>query len=160
MSEPLLNIFKLCLLALLYLFFLRVLRAVWVEMRDPKPVPAADPSATTVQAAPATPQKPRRAPKSATPTQLKVLEPVEQKGRMFDLGDEITVGRAAGCQISLDDRFISQLHARVFRRDAQVFVEDLGSTNGTFVNGTKVTAPVLLAFRDRIKVGNIVLELQ
>ncbi len=148
------------MLALLYLFFLRVLRAVWVEMRDPKPVPATNPSATTVQAAPAVDKKPRRPPKSAAPSQLKVLEPVEQKGRLFELADEITVGRAVGCEISLDDRFISQLHARVFRRDGQVFVEDLGSTNGTFVNGTKVTAPVLIVSRDRIKVGNIVLELQ
>lgn len=160
MSESLLNIFKLCLLALLYLFFLRVLRAVWVEMRDPKPSPAADPGATTVQATPTAAKKPRRAHRSAAPSQLRVIEPVEQKGRLFDVGDEITIGRAAGCQISLDDRFISQLHARVFGRDGQIFVEDLGSTNGTFVNGAKVTAPVLLSARDRIKVGNIVLELQ
>ena len=47
------------------------------------------------------------------------------------------MGRAAGCHIALpDDTFVSQLHARVFERSGQVYVEDLGSTNGTYVNAT------------------------
>ena len=155
MTVQLLNIFKLCLLALLYLFFLRVLRAVWVELKEPKAVAA---GATSTQIAPKemVAAKPS---KHSGVSRLRVVEPAEQRGRAFELIDELTIGRAPGCHIQLDDRFVSQLHARVFVRDAQVFVEDLGSTNGTLLDGSKVTAPAVLARGGRIKIGNFVLEL-
>jgi pSer/pThr/pTyr-binding forkhead associated (FHA) protein len=90
---------------------------------------------------------------------LKVVEPADTRGRIYDVGDEITVGRASGCQIALpDDTFVSQLHARVFRRDGQLYVEDLGSTNGTFLNRKKVSSPVALRRGDRLQVGKTVLE--
>ncbi len=79
---------------------------------------------------------------------------------MFDLGDELTVGRAIGCGVSLpDDTFVSTLHARVFRREGALFVEDLGSTNGTFVNDRPVTGTVPFHKGDRLQVGKTVLEL-
>ena len=109
MSEQLLTILRFALLALLYLFFLRVLRAVWAEIRGPRV------SSRRQQAA-----------------------AVAQRGRMFPLGQELTVGRAAGCQVTLDDTYVSQLHARVFARDGQYLVEDLGSTNGTFVGEERI----------------------
>jgi pSer/pThr/pTyr-binding forkhead associated (FHA) protein len=69
------------------------------------------------------------------------------------------VGRAPGCGVSLpEDTFISQLHARVFRRDGSLFVEDLGSTNGTFLNRKAVSAAVPLRKGDRLQVGKTVLE--
>ena len=83
------------------------------------------------------------------------------RGRLaaFDLGTEATVGRAAGCQIALpDDTYVSTLHARVFQRDGQAFVEDLGSTNGTYVNGDRVTSAVPLRRGDRLQVGSTVME--
>ena len=152
MPEPLLTILKLCCLALLYLFFLRVLRAVWAEVNAP-PLAAA--------AAPATAAPPGRRPKGrgkGPATHLVVVEPRDQRGRTFELGQEVTVGRAGGCQITLDDSYASQLHARVFERDGILYVEDLGSTNGTFVDGRKVTSPVALQRGDHVKVGNTVLE--
>ena len=81
-------------------------------------------------------------------------------GRRFPLGDEITVGRAAGCQVTVDDNYVSQLHARVFSRDGQLFVEDLGSTNGTYLNRVKVSAPMVMKKSDRLQVGNTVLEVR
>ncbi|HET7722577.1 MAG TPA: FHA domain-containing protein, partial [Acidimicrobiales bacterium] len=78
----------------------------------------------------------------------------------YELGDELTVGRAGGCQITLDDTFVSQLHARVFRRDGQLWVEDLGSTNGTFLNRKKISAPVSMRKGDRLQIGKTVMELQ
>ena len=89
-----------------------------------------------------------------------VVAPDEQRGRSYELLDELTVGRAAGCHIALDDRFVSQLHARMFRRDDQLFIEDLGSTNGTFLNDEKVTSPALLTTGDLVRIGNVVMELQ
>ena len=80
---------------------------------------------------PAPARRARKAPatvarKAAGAVQLAVVEPAELKGRTYPLGDELTVGRAAGCQVTLDDTYVSQLHARVFSRDGQLFVEDLG----------------------------------
>jgi hypothetical protein len=153
-SEPLLAVLRLCLLALLYLFFLRVLRAVWTEIRPPRPaVVAAGAPAATGPARPPRDEPARRGP------QLRILEPEELAGRLFDLGDELTIGRAAGCQITLDDTFVSQLHARVFAREGNYLVEDLGSTNGTYLNRQKVTGPMVIRPGDELQIGNTILEL-
>lgn len=151
MPEPLLTILKFCFLAILYLFFLRVLRAVWAEVRNPAAV-----------LAPPAPARPMRASLGGNrpPGRLKVVEPAERRGNTYELGDELTVGRAGGCQVALkDDTYVSQLHARVFRRDGQFYVEDLGSTNGTYVNRRKVTAPIAIRRGDRLQVGKTVMEL-
>lgn len=88
-----------------------------------------------------------------------MVEPPEIAGTTFELGDELTMGRSAGCQITLDDTYVSQLHTRVFRREDRYFVEDLGSTNGTYLNRNKVGAPTPVNPGDRIQVGSTVLEL-
>ena len=152
MDEQLLTILKLCLLALLYLFFLRVLRAVWTEIRGPKVVE------TAPRRAPKEPRAERKAARSQ-PAHLAIVEPVALKGTTYPLADELTVGRAAGCQVTIDDTYASQLHARVFARDGQLFVEDLGSTNGTYLNRTKVHGPQVMRRGDRLQVGNTVMEL-
>jgi hypothetical protein len=147
--EPLLKLLELCLLALVWLFFLRVLRAVWTEVRGPAVVasrPAASPG-----------RRPTPGRRRGTP-RLVVLEPKERKGRTYDLRDEQTVGRAAGCQITLDDTYISQLHARVFSKDGGWYVEDLGSTNGTYLNSKRVSGALALKRGDRVKIGATVLE--
>ncbi len=93
-----------------------------------------------------------------------MVEPAERKGQAFDLGEELTVGRAAGCQVKVDDTYASQLHARIFTKDGELFVEDLGSTNGTYLNrrGTrnkeKVAGPLALKLGDRLMIGKTVLE--
>jgi pSer/pThr/pTyr-binding forkhead associated (FHA) protein len=149
--ESLLAILKLCALALLYLFFFRVIRAVWAEVRTP-----------AVVAAPAPAQAPARRParpEGRSSAKLTVVEPPALAGRTYGLGQELTVGRAAGCQITLDDGYVSQLHARIFARDEAFYVEDLGSTNGTFLNSEKVTAPVAMRRGDRLRIGSTVMEL-
>ena len=150
MSDAVLNVLKLLLLALLYLFFFRVLRAVWAEV-------SARPMAAAPAPAPAAATRGGTAPARAG-LRLKVVEG-ESRGKVYDVGDELTVGRAAGCQISLaDDTFVSQLHARLFRRDGRHYVEDLGSTNGTFLNRKQVSAPIALRRGDRLQVGKTVFE--
>jgi pSer/pThr/pTyr-binding forkhead associated (FHA) protein len=157
-SAQLLTILKICLLALLYLFFLRVVRAVWAELRPPKLVPAA-PRRAAAPSRGARRQQRRKAKSQAAEPHLVVVEPAEQRGRSFPLGAEVTVGRAAGCQITIDDTYASQIHARVFQRDGQFLVEDLGSTNGTYLNRHKVSGPMLVHSGDRLQIGNTVLEL-
>jgi pSer/pThr/pTyr-binding forkhead associated (FHA) protein len=149
--ESLLTILKFCFLALLYLFFIRVVRAVWTEVTapPPAPVPAAAPQQTRRE----------RTPAKRTIAHLRVVEPAEQRGRTYDVADELTIGRAAGCQVPLEDSYASQLHARVFRRNEDLLVEDLGSTNGTFLNRKKVDSAVPIRKGDRLQVGKTVLEL-
>ena len=162
MSEQLLNILKLCLLALIYLFLVRVVRAVWAEVSVSAPADAGRRgrrrSAAPVPAPAPAPPRGRKA--RGSPTELVAVEPEENAGRRYPLGDEITVGRAAGCQVTVDDTYVSQLHARVFTRDGQLFVEDLGSTNGTYLNRVKVAGPMVMQKGDRLQVGNTVLEVR
>ncbi len=145
-----LTILKLCLLALLYLFFLRVLRAVWTEIKGPKRIEGPPAKAR---------RETRRAVKQAKGAHLSVVEPTNQRGRTFALADDVTLGRAAGCQVTLDDTYASQLHARLFTREGQLFVEDLGSTNGTYLNRRKVQGPMVIKRGDKLQVGNTVMEL-
>jgi pSer/pThr/pTyr-binding forkhead associated (FHA) protein len=172
MSDQVLTILKYVVLAVLYLFFLRVLRAVWVELREPKVAAPPRPGPNLAEPSGAEPTAPpspsmaiaptianRTMPARAGPPVLAVTDPPQRRGQRFSVNAETTVGRAPGCAVSLpDDNFVSQLHARIFRRDGSMWVEDLGSTNGTFVNGAKVSAPVPLQEGDRLQVGSTVLE--
>ncbi len=153
MPDSLLTILKFCFLAVLYLFFLRVLRAVWAELKGPVQTAPA-PVAPSGRAA-----APRSHWGSRNGTRLRVVEPPEARGRSYELGDELTLGRAGGCQVTIDDTYVSQLHARLFQRDGQYYLEDLGSTNGTYLNRKKVTAPIAIRKGDRLQVGKTVLEL-
>jgi pSer/pThr/pTyr-binding forkhead associated (FHA) protein len=152
--DQLLNLLQLFLLVLLYLFFLRVLRAVWTEVsasRSAEPQPARSQRRQERKA-------PRRAARGG-PSQLRVIEPAGMRGRSYGLADELTLGRAAGCQVLLEDAYASQVHARVFTRDGKWFVEDLGSTNGTYLNRRRVAGPMVMKRRDRLQIGNTVLEM-
>ena len=164
MPDPVLTLLKYVFLAILYLFFLRVLRAVWVETREPKaapppPVPAPVPTGAHPPAAGVNPVGSGNG--AVGPEKLVVLSPDDMKGTEFPVGSEMTVGRAGGCAILLSaDTFVSQMHARLFRRDGSLFVEDLGSTNGTFLNGKKVSAPVSVRKGDKIQFGRTTLEVR
>jgi hypothetical protein len=149
-SDGVLTILKFCLLALLYLFLARV---VWTVVSEFRGVPAPP--------APAPPPLPVKAnPKAARRSwRLLVVAPPAASGRAFDVDGELTIGRAPGCGISIpDDTFVSNVHARVFERDGDVFVEDLGSTNGTLFNDAALTTVVKLRKGDRIQAGQTVLE--
>jgi hypothetical protein len=153
-SDGVLTILKFCLLALLYLFLARVVWTVGSELRG-APLPAAP----APEPAPTPKARPKPAPRKGW--RLLVVEPPAASGRVFDVNAELTIGRAAGCGISLpEDTFVSNVHARVFERDGDVLVEDLGSTNGTLVNGAPLVAAFQLRKGDRIQVGQTVLEAQ
>jgi FHA domain len=157
-SDPLLTFLKYIFLAILYLFFLRVLRAVWIELREPKPAPV---PAGPAPAPDPSPGRGRGRGRDRGAERLVVVDPPEWRGQEFPLGDELTVGRAGGCGVPLpDDTFVSQLHARVFRRDGQLYVEDLGSTNGTYLNRSKVASAVAMRRGDQLKIGKTTLEVQ
>jgi hypothetical protein len=142
--ESVLTVLKFCFLALLYLFLFRVVQVVVRELRAPAPDEAADG---------------RRERKTRRGVRLRILEPQEHEGELYQLGEEITVGRGGGCSIVLpDDHYVSTLHARVFRRGDEVLVEDLGSRNGTYLNGSPVTSATRLRRGDRVQFGQTVAE--
>jgi len=143
--ESVLTILKFCFLALLYLFLFRVVQVVVRELRAP---------AATEDAADG-----RQGRKTRKGVRLQILEPASHQGELYPLGEEITVGRGGGCGIVLpDDHFVSTVHARVFRRGDEVYVEDLGSRNGTYVNGSPVASPIRLRRGDRVQFGETVAE--
>jgi hypothetical protein len=162
--EQLLTILKLCLLALLYLFLLRVVRVVWVEVREPRAEPAGPGPAAVAAKPPAKSKAKRRAStdrrKPVIPSQLVLVAPSELAGASHPLAPEMTLGRAPGCTIAVEDGYVSSLHTRVFGRDGSWMVEDLGSTNGTYLNKRKVTGPSVLRVGDRIQLGNVELEVR
>ena len=163
MSDQLLDIFKFAFLALLYLFFARVLWAVWSEVRGPRQgrvvvTHARAPEAPLAAPAADVAAVPRR---RGDVTRLAVIKPKERKGAAFPVGNEITIGRAPSCTIMIpDDTFVSQLHARLYRTGDGVVVEDLGSTNGSYLNGGRITGAAPLTKGDRLQIGSTILEAQ
>lgn len=152
MPELVLDILKFVFIIVLYIFVGRAVRAVWAEL---KPASAGAPAARGA-AAPAPRQKDGRAKKA--PRKVAVIEGDKLKGKSFGLGDELIIGRADKCHIVMDDTYVSQVHARIFSRGDGYMVEDLGSTNGTYLNRRRITAPSELQRGDRVKIGKTVLE--
>ena len=155
-SEALLTVLKWCLLLLLYLFFFRVLQVTWQfsgaasDRRAPRRQGDA-----RLAAAPAPSARNLR---PSTVWSLRVIEPSDLAGRSFEIKGTATLGRAAGCEITLDDTFVSQFHSRLSLTDAGVVIEDLGSTNGTYLNRQRVTSATVVQPGDQIQLGGTVLE--
>jgi pSer/pThr/pTyr-binding forkhead associated (FHA) protein len=122
------------------------------------PPPQTAPKATAPGGKRARRPKAHKAP-SGQVARLLVVEPAARKGATLGVDREITFGRAAGCTVSVpDDAYMSQVHARVYMSEGDVFVEDLDSTNGTFINGERVHGTRQLFHGDRLQVGHTVLE--
>ena len=154
MTDALLNALKLILLALIYLFFGRVLWAVWSEVRTPV-MPAARVGGGTASRG--------RAKKSVGKgvPMFVVIEPKQHRGATYTLSSELAIGRLEDNDIVIDDdSFISSHHARIEIRPEGSWVVDLGSTNGCFVNGQRVADERSVRKGDRIQVGSTVLEMR
>jgi hypothetical protein len=147
-SDPVLTFLKFCLVAILYLFLARV---VWIVARELRGTPAPAPVAPHAPA-------PARARKTKA-WRLVLVEPKTEAGASYAVEGEITLGRGGGCTVPLAfDTFVSQVHARAFERDGALWVEDLGSRNGTFVDGTPVHEPTKISKGARVQVGETVLK--
>jgi hypothetical protein len=152
--DAVLRVMQWGVIALIFLFFLRVVRAVWVEM-----------SPATIRKSRSDRRQERVAARPARPTTrrkqlyLRVVEPPGRAGETFELDDELTIGRSPGCGVPTpEDIYTSTLHARLFKRNEQLFVEDLGSTNGTYVNSEKITQALRLGKGDVLQIGSTVFE--
>ncbi len=172
MPDSALDVLKMVLLIMLYLFFARVLWAVWSEVRAPSARAGFDPAHAPVHHGPIahanpnpdpTPAGTTRPPKGKgqLPGRLTVLEPKERRGTAFAIGEAITIGRDDDNTIRItDDAYISGHHARVSIVDGAVVVDDLGSRNGTYLNGNKLADRRFVKVGDRLQIGYTVLEAQ
>ena len=77
-----------------------------------------------------------------------------EPGTTFELGDSATVGRSPTADVRIDDPFASSAHARIFPRGQFMYIEDMGSTNGTYLNGRQLRKPEQLRVADTIRIGD------
>lgn len=135
----------------IWLFFLRVLRAVWVEVRPAGPrQQRAERRAAERQQARARKRKKLR---------LEVMQPADYRDTVYEIDDDVTIGRNPSCGISTAyDVYSSSTHARLYRDADKLWVEDLGSTNGTFVNSEHLIRPTRLSKGDVLQIGATIFE--
>ena len=148
-----LSALKYGLFALLFLFLWRsmrwVVRGLNVDRGGPVPIASSGPPKAAGE----------RSSSQPNPITVMIHADGAAKPRAMYLATNTVVGRGAECDLRVDDTFVSQEHARIFGKDGSWYVEDLGSTNGTFVNEQRLAAPAMLTTGDRIRVGTTVLEL-
>jgi len=167
MSELAITLMRFGFLAALWFAIFAIVMVLRRDLAAPKearPQAASRPAPglPTSSAPPVPPQPKPRVPTltASTPRKLSVVEG-ELAGTVVPLGSSpITVGRAADSTLVLQDDYASSLHARFFPSDGQWIVEDLGSTNGTWIDRTRITGPTVLRVGAKVRVGRTTLQLQ
>lgn len=152
MSEQLVQLLSLCVLVLLYLFFFRVMRAVWASVATPR----SHLSWRSLRGLRGDESSHGGA--APQPAALVVRSPLNVQGERHLLSDELTIGRGPDCDVIIDDGYSSQAHARLYRNGSQHLLEDLGSTNGTYLNRQKVASATAVRLGDFVQIGSTVFE--
>jgi hypothetical protein len=157
MSELTLFLIRVAFLAILWIFVLSAISVIRSDMFGAR-VPE-----TARGAAPAPPARKGRGskkPRRGSPTHLIVVEG-ENPGTRAELADApLLIGRGSDAAIKLDDDYVSTRHARVAASGDEWFVEDLGSTNGTYVGPVRITQPTTIGLGVQVRVGKTILELR
>lgn len=156
MQMALLTLLKFGVVILLYLFLARVVRALLIDLYGPrkKGRKAAEPR-------PAAPSTSSRSRTSRTMPKEIVVHPPTGRPETHALGSKgLILGRSGQASVILDDVYVSDEHAEVLADEGGWAVRDLGSTNGTFLNGAKVTRPTQLAAGDQLRVGKTNVEVR
>jgi pSer/pThr/pTyr-binding forkhead associated (FHA) protein len=155
LTELTLFLIRFAYLAILWIFVLSAISVIRSDMfgarlaREPKPSRRSTRKSTR-------PPKPRR----GAPTHVTVVQG-ENMGVTADLAAApILIGRGSDAAIRLDDDYVSTRHARIAASGDQWFVEDLGSTNGTYLGSSRITEPTALALGTQVRIGKTILELK
>jgi hypothetical protein len=164
MSELTLTLIQMGFLALLWVFAFAIASAIRADLfgvrprqQTERPV-AAQAAAGAAAAAPAKPAKPVKLHRGA-PTKVVVIEGADS-GKQASLTGTVTMGRGNGNHIDLVDEYVSTRHARFIPHNGQWYVEDVGSTNGTYVAGARISRPTPVGAKSTVRVGRTVLELR
>ncbi|HVV09152.1 FHA domain-containing protein FhaB/FipA [Amycolatopsis sp.] len=154
MPELVVQLTRVGFLVLLWLFVLAALRVVRSDLYAASGLKVAVPGLRR--------NKDKQRPKTGgkSPRQLIVTHGALAGTRIALDGRPITLGRADDSTLVLDDDYASTRHARLSLRGADWYVEDLGSTNGTYLDRAKVTAPLRVPLGVPIRIGKTVIELR
>ena len=154
MDEPLAVALKFGFLAVLYLFLLWVARSGLRELRRSQ-------EATDVPDAEPKKKRGRRRDegssqlRDAVEPRLEVVAAMgHEPGASWDVREGATMGRSDSADIRVDDPFASSAHARIFSRGDFMWIEDMGSTNGTYLNGRTLKTPERLKMSDIVRIGD------
>jgi pSer/pThr/pTyr-binding forkhead associated (FHA) protein len=159
MNALTLTLIRVAFLAVLWLFVIAAIGVVRTDMFGTAAAKVRRARSRAPAQAPRQPQRPAK-PSRATPRYL-IVTGGALSGMTIDLTDQqITMGRANDATIVLNDDYASSRHARIFPQDGQWIVEDLGSTNGTYLDRQKVTQPTPVPVGVPIRIGKTVLELR
>lgn len=152
MDEPLAVALKFGFLLVLYLFLLWVARSALKDLSG---------GGEAAAAGPVEPPGPRRRgaaaplPRPGTAPQLVVVAAKgHEPGASWDVARGAILGRSDGAEIRVEDGFASSSHARIFSRGDLMYVEDMGSTNGTYLNGRQIRSAERLKAADVIRIGD------
>ena len=158
MPELVFHLIRLGFLALLWLFVLLAVRTIRLDIFGPRVPRAARP---VTQRGPSSPAPTRAKPKArALPRQLVVTQG-DLAGTTVALAEApVTIGRDPASTLVLTDDYVSAHHARLMPRDGQWVLEDLGSTNGTYLGKVKVSGPTPVQVGGTVRIGKTVLELR
>lgn len=157
MSELTLFLIKVGYLAILWIFVLSAISVIRSDMFGAR-VPEG--ARTTGGKAPKPPKQPKPGKRRSAPTHL-VVTAGSNVGERADLAHApILIGRGTDAAIRLDDDYVSTRHARVAASGDQWFVEDLGSTNGTYIGSVRISQPTTISVGTQVRVGKTILELR
>lgn len=155
MSELTLTLIKLGFLAVLWLFVLSAVSVVRSDIFGTK-TPAQPRQKKKVKK----PSTKARKPQRGSPRKLQIVSGPNE-GQSVPLSDKpILLGRGTDAAIRLDDDYVSTRHARFATNGEQWFVEDLGSTNGTYLGSQRVSAPVPVGIGIPVRLGKTIVELR
>ena len=180
MSEITLTLIQIGFLALLWIFAFAIASAIRADLFGVRPRQQSSQPARSRQgagagavaagtaaggtagasgtAAPAKPAKPVKLHRGA-PTKVVVIEGGDS-GAQAALSGTVTMGRGPANDIDLTDEYVSTRHARFIPHNGQWYVEDLGSTNGTYVAGARISRPTPVGAKSTVRLGRTVLELR
>jgi hypothetical protein len=152
MQDPVAVALKFGFLAVLYLFLL------WVSRSSLRDLSQHDDSSVVMESDEpvALPRRERPGPdlRAGVDPRLEVVAAMGlDPGTAFEIGDSATMGRADGSDIPVDDPFASSVHARIFPRGQFMYIEDMGSTNGTYLNGRRLRSAERLKVGDTVRIG-------
>ncbi|HJY46552.1 MAG TPA: FHA domain-containing protein [Propionibacteriaceae bacterium] len=158
MSEIALLIIKVVFLALLWLFILSAVSVIRSDLFGKTVRASEQPQPQELETPPPPPRKTKR---QRGQPRVFTISQGNQAGLSADLaGGVIMIGRSADCQLILDDDYVSTRHARVVGAPTGIYIEDLGSTNGTYVNGQRITAPTTITLADTVRIGKTMMKLE
>ena len=161
MSELTLFLIRIAYLAILWIFVLSAISVIRSDMfgaRVPEAARGAGRGAKP-RSKPAKPAKPTSK-RRGSPTHVLVVEGANAGERAELDQAPILIGRGTDAAIRLDDDYVSTRHARIAASGDQWFVEDLGSTNGTYIGSARLTQPTTLTLGTQVRIGKTILELR